>query len=227
MTLIEVIDRARSLISDPLDTSRAFPDNTSSFFRDDVLMGYHNTIQEEVQNEIVQSFEDYFTTSTFFNVVDGCATYTMPSGTIKVRRVEDARTNSPIEIRPVSLNSKETRINNYELVSSTFEGGGYYIVGNDIVLTNTPNFTDTASIKLYYVKKLSDITQATAASELPPEHHGVLVWGIVKMALFQEQSDTTKAEIEYEKRISRLRNFVENRQVQRPRVVKQFYGDVD
>lgn len=80
---------------------------------------------------------------------------------------------------------------------------------------------------MYYVKKLADVTSATDISELPPEHHGTLVYGIYKMGLIQQQADTTKAEIEFEKRLNRLKRFAEQRQIQRPRKVKSIYYDED
>ena len=91
MTLIEVIDTARFLLNEDLAASRTYPDDSSSFFKDTTLQRYFNIIQEEMQNEIIQTFEDYFLTSTFLSITAGCAGYLLPSGTIKVRRLEDVR----------------------------------------------------------------------------------------------------------------------------------------
>lgn len=225
MTLIEVIDAARGLLSEPLDTGRTFPDNTSSYWTDSLLVTYFNLVQDEIQGEIVQAYEDYFVTATFLNIVNGTAEYSLPSGTIKVIRVEDARESSPLGINPVTINDKGQDV--YHFQTSAVRGGGYYLRGEQIVFTSTPTFTNASAIRLYYVKRLVDVTAATAVSELPPEHHGVLVWGLVKYCLFQQQSDTTKADIEYDRRLTRLKKNIEVRQVQKSRRVKSVYGDVD
>jgi hypothetical protein len=226
MTLIEVIDTARALLNEDLDSARTFPDDSSSFFKDTTLRRYYNVIQEEIQNEIIQTFEDYFITQTFLSITAGCAGYLLPSGTIKVRRLEDVRGGGdPVEIRPVTLNDRGHTF--YELTSSVWKGGSYYIAGTEIVLTDTPSYSNASAIRLHYIKKLPEITSATDTSELPPEHHGTLVYGIYKMALIQQQANTDKAEIEYEKRLNRLKKYAESRQIQRPRRVKSHYYDED
>jgi len=226
MTLIEVIDVARALLNEDLDAARTFPDDSSSFFKDTTLRRYFNIVQEEVQNEIIQTFEDYFLTSTFLAITAGCAGYQMPSGAIKVRRLEDVRgSGDPVEILPVTINDRGHTF--YELTSSVWKGGSYYLAGNEIVLTDTPSYSNASAIRLHYVRKLAEITSGTNSSELPPEHHGTLVYGIYKMGLIQQQADTTKAELEYEKRLNRLKKYAETRQIQRPRKVKSHYFDED
>lgn len=227
-TLIEVIDKARNLLAEPLDSTRTFPDNTSTFFTDNILTTYHNLVQEEIQQELIQTYEDFFLTQTALNITDGCASYQLPSGLIKVRRVEDIRnqTNSdPIEIKPVTINNRDQ--NGFLLDSGSFRGGGYYLHGTQIILTSTPSFTDASAIQLHYIKKIPDVTAATATSEIPVEFHNVIVWGIVKYALFQQQGDTTIADREYEKLLAKMKRDAENRQVQRPRKVKDVYKDFD
>lgn len=223
MTLIQIIDRARDLLNEPLSTTRTFPDNSSGFWTDDALTGYVNMTQEEVQNEIVAVYEDYFTTSSFLNITSGCDTYTLPTGTIKIRRLEDTRVSDKqtVEIRPVTLNHKGEEV--YDLLSGTFIGNNYYIVGGDIVLTETPTFTNASAIKMYYSVVLDELSGSGAISGIPEQFHNILVWGCVKNALFAQQSDTNKADIEYEKRLMKLRRHAEDRQVQRPRRVKRVY----
>lgn len=221
MTLQEVIDNARNLLNEPLSTTRTFPDNTSSFFTDAILTTYHNLIQNEVQNEIVQADEDFFVTQTFLSVSANIAEYTLPTNFVKARRVEDVRNAaSPIEIWPITINQRSNMSpgglrNN----SADFRVGAYYLRGNQIVLTDTPTFTNNSAIRLHYVYRLTDIASGTSTSEIPIEHHRLLVWGVVKLALFQQQSDTALADREYEKHITRMRQEIEGRQTQRVRRV--------
>lgn len=225
MLLIEAIDKARALLNEELDQTRAFPDNTSSFWKDSTLIKYYNMIQEEVQNVMIQSYEDYFVTQTFLNIVDGCAGYQIPSGTIKIRRVEDARNTNPTEIKPVTINHKE--VVTPELGTAISVGGGYYLKGNQIVLTDTPAYTNASAVQVYYVKRLIDVTASDGESEIPNEYHNVFVYGMYRLALIQEQADPMFATIEYEKQLNKIKAYCEDRQVQRPRRVKSVYGDTD
>ena len=108
-TVVQIIDTARALINEPLESGRTFPDDTSSFFADSTLLKFFNTVQQEIANNIIDADENYFLTSTFLNITDGCSTYDLPSGTIKIKRVEDVRagsSNLPTEIRPVTINNR-------------------------------------------------------------------------------------------------------------------------
>lgn len=225
MILIQAIDKARSLLNEELDQTRAFPDNTSSFWKDSTFIKYFNMIQEEVQHVMIQSYEDYFVTQAFLNITADCAVYSIPSGTIKIRRIEDARNTNPTEIRPVTINNKD--VVTTELGTAIAVGGGYYLKGNQIVLTSTPAYTDACAVRVYYVKRLVDVTASDGQSEIPNEYHNIFVYGMYRLALIQEQADPTLATIEYEKQLNKIKTYCENRQVQRPRRVKSVYGDTD
>ena len=230
MQLIQVIDAARAMVNEPLEATRTFPDDTSSFFQDSTLLKFFNITQQEVANEIVQADEGYFETSTFLDVSAGTARYTLPSGTLRIKRVEDLRAGTrtlPQEIRPVSINARSEYIS--ETVSATVVGGGYYLQGESIVLTETPTFTNATSIRLHYIKKVSDLTdtQGTAISEVPEQYHHILVYGIVHYMLFAQQSENTTALATYRSGLADIRKTVDKRQVQRSRTVKSLYGDAD
>jgi len=228
MNLIQTIDLARNLLNEPLSACRTFPDNTSSFYTDSTLITYFNVIQDDLQNEIISEDEAFFETATYLSITDGCATYDLPSGTIKIKRVEDTRGNGqPTEIRPVTLNDKNT-YSSLDIRCATFQGGGYYLVGETITLTQTPTFGGTAAIRITYSRDLADVSAATAISSIPPQHHQTIAWGIVRYALVQGQTNTDfgdRINREYEKRLKRLREFISKRQVQRPRQVKVMSGD--
>lgn len=224
MTLLEVIDGARFLANEPLDSSRTFPDNTSSFWTDRQLITYHNMVQSDVQNEIIQSYEDYFVTSTFLNIISGCTTYVLPARFIKVRRLEDTRNvtdpNQTIEIMPVTINETYGARAYFNNASGTTTPLKYYLQGNTIRFMEAPRFTDASAIQLHYIRALADVTAASDSSEIPVEHHKLLVFGIYRYMLLQQQSDTARADLEYEKWMQKLKMQCEDRQVQRPRKVK-------
>jgi len=225
MTTIEVIDRARYLLNEPLDATRSFPDNTSTFYTDTALLHFANIVQEEVQNELIQVYEDFFLTNTFLSVSAGTAEYALPTGTIKIRRVADVGSDGTdsYALYPVTINNR--RIGNVSYTSGTINGGGYYLHGTRIVLTETPTFTDSSRIKIDYIPKLADLANSSDVSDIPSEHHGVLVWGVVSYALHQGQSDATKADLEYNKRKMEMKKQAESRQIQRSRRIKNTNGD--
>ena len=227
-----MIDASRILLNEPLSSGRTFPDNTSSFWTDSQLTTYHNLIQQELQQTIIQADEDYFVTQAYLSVVAGTAEYALPTNTIKVVRVEDNRdTSSPRELNPVTINHREVLYPpTHFLTSQATWNGGYYLRGQQIVLTDTPNYTDSAAVRVHFVRRLADVVAGSDTSELPGEHHRALVWGITKYALFQEQAGEAyvQASGEYEKMTARIQKEVEARQIQRPRRVTQsqgYYGE--
>ena len=225
MQVIEVIDLARSILNEPLDSSRVFPDNTSSFWGDTTLLSFFNIIQQEVAAEINQTYEDFFVTQTFLSIVNGTAEYTLPDKFVKMRRVEDARTTSSLEISPVTMNQRGSTLT---LItgSGTINGNSYYLRGNQIVFTNTPTFTDSAAIRLQYVQRLVDLSAGSLTSEIPQEHHRVLVWGIVKLCHYSQQANDAMINMasgEFKKQVEKLVSQCEDRQVQAPRRVIRSY----
>jgi hypothetical protein len=220
LTLIEVIDAARSLANEELDSGRTFPDNTSTFWKDSTLITYFNMVQHEVEQEIVQTFEDYFLTQTTLGIVSGCADYVLPTRFMKVRRVEDFRESEPLEIVPSTINERSPDLNPVSRVRGNYWTGGYYIRGNQIVLHDTPTFTSTAAVRMFYIRALADLSSASDSSDIPVEHHRILVWGVYKLMLTQQQTDTSTVIVEYDRLMNKLKGYCESRQIQRPRQVK-------
>jgi len=222
MTVLEIIDVARDLINEPLDSSRAFPDNSSGFWKDSTLINYLNIIQDEVQQNIVQVFEDYFLTQTSVDLVAGQKEYALPADFVKMRRVEDNRasTSRPVELMPITLNEKDNFVFPYN-DSGTSYGRGYYIKGDYLVFDFEPANAANSGVTLYYTQRVGDISAATSVSEIPLEHHKALVWGVASMALTQQQSDNNVAELKYERYLQRMKLETENRVTQRSRTVKK------
>lgn len=222
MTLIEAIDNARALLNEQLDPTRVFPDDTSSFFTDTTLMRFHNLVQAEIAAEIVETYEDYFLTSTYIDVVSGQTDYGLPADFSKIRRLEDVRQNPPREIYPIGLNEKDERTLPFD-VSGTSEQR-YYLKGTTVAFDNTPAFTTSGAYRMYYIKALADVTAGSDSSQIPAQHHRVIVWGIVKYGLIQQQSSPESlnmATVEYERGLNKMKQQVETRQLQRPRQVRK------
>lgn len=220
MTLIQVIDQARALLNEPLNTARTFPDNTSSFWTDAIMTGYHNLIQSEIQQELIQADENYFVTQTSINFVAGTGQYALPSDLVKIRRVEDIRHDpaNPIEIEPIKMSERDTD-RRFVVNSASHFQGGYYLVGTQIHFGITPVTSHASAVRLFYIQRLADVTASTNSSEIPVEYHPILVWGVVKNCLFQQQADTNMADKEYNNLMTKMKKQAEDRQIQRPRRV--------
>ena len=223
-TLIQTIDSARNLINEPLDSSRSFPDNTSSFWTDSVLTDYYNLISEEVFRELVDLDEAYFTTNTFLSIISGQAEYTLPSDLYKIKRVEDNRTTNTLEIPQIKLSEKGRAVVDLIAVQRNRDAfaNAHYILGNRIIFDITPNFTNDSAIRIHYAKRVERINSATSTNTIPPEFNNVVVWGIVKYALLQQQSEDTTSIREYERLLREMRKQGERRSIQRPRRVGEF-----
>lgn len=221
MDLITIIDGARALLNEPLDATRTFPDNTSSFYTDAVLRTYVNMIQDELVSVINQADELYFVTQSYLNIVGGTAEYAIPSGCITLKRVEDNRDPvRPSEILPTGLNQREIQ-NRFIDASGAISINNYYLRGNQIILTDTPTFTNASAVRLHWVRKLGDLSAGSETSEIPVEHHRLLIWGCVRTAIIQQQGDNPEVTREYLQGKKDLTVYVESRQKQRSRSVRR------
>jgi hypothetical protein len=226
MTLIEVIDLARNLLNEPLDSSRTFPDNSSNYFTDQVLMNYFNQTQQEIAETIRQSFEHYFVTSTTVDIVADQGEYTLNSAVMKIVRVEWISPDplAPTEIFPITFNEKD----NYQGLNATISGAGevrvYSIVGDSLSLRPLPERNINSAVRYWFDKKLTDLTAGSAISQIPPAYHEVLAWGIVKKALFQQEAlgdSIVVANNEFNRLKQEIQVWAEDRQIQRPRTVRR------
>lgn len=218
MTTIESINAVRNLLKEPLSACRTFPDDSSGFWADSVLLSYMNMVQQDVQQEIVSVYEDHFVTQTTVSIANGTTRYALPTDFLKMRKVEDIQTpTDPVPIEPTSLNqvSEYASIN----VSSNHSLGGYYLLGNSLYFENTPTFTAASAIRLHYIKRLANLSAASDVSEIPAEWHRALVWGTYNYCQTQQEADTSRSELMYEKILKKIMIQAENRQVNRPRKV--------
>lgn len=225
-TVLQVIDSARAYLKDPLDASRSFPDDSSTFFKDSDLLDWYNYTQREVQNKLLQSFENWFVTSTSITIVSGQAEYSMPSDVLKVVRVEDQEnSSSPVEVSPITLNEKDNYSN---LLSANDTDLGsvwnYAIKGNSFIFRPIPQTSTANKIKVFYSKRLPDYSSASSISELPLEYHELLVWGTVKRGLILQESTPEAMAVangEWNRLMLAMSTTSEDRQIQRPRFVKR------
>ena len=113
---------------------------------------------------------------------------------------------------------------NFLSIAGSVVAAGFAIKGNSLVLSPKPNTNATDALKLYYVKTLANITSASSIYGIPTEYHEIIVWGVVRRAMFQQQSTSESYAIandEYRRLLAEMRKGLENRQIQRPRSVRR------
>jgi hypothetical protein len=226
MQVIEIIDFARNILKSPLDAARAFPDDSSSFFSDTILLNFLNREQNVLQNKLIQSFENWFTTSCAININSGQEAYDMPSGCMRIIRMESTEDpENPREIFPMSFNDKEkystVLVNG---VTSVGQLNHYAIFGGKIYVRPKPKKSTTNGLTFFYVRKLDDLTSGTQVSDIPGEYHELLAWGIVKRGMIMQEANAEAIAIisnEYNRLYAEMAVNAEDRQSQRPRQVKR------
>ena len=229
MTLIQVIDAARQIVKDELDSARTFPNNSSSFFTDSEMTTWFNLTQKEVQNKLIQTFENFFVTSTSIDIVANQEEYSMPIDHVKIIRVEDIQnTSAPIEVYPISFNDKEryTPIFNTNITALGYVHG-YSIKGNSFIFRPRPDRSINSGVRVYYSKQIPDYVSATSCSIIPDNFHEALMWGVIRRAYAKQESTPealSMAEGNFNRLMKEMVNTAENRQVQRSRRVKRRKG---
>lgn len=229
MTVLEIIDNARKILKDQLPSTRTFPDDSSSFFQDTEMVQWLNWTQYEVQNKLVQTFENWFVTSTSISLVDGTEEYNLPCACLKVVRVEDNEaSNAPIELLPISFNDKDKYLYPAEYQYSQHgDVACYAIKGNRFVFRPRPTRSTNNTIKVYYCRRADYINTATACSIIPDEYHELLVWGVVENGMIKQEATAEAMAMVLGRRNRLVADLIttgENRQIQRSRKVKRKKG---
>jgi len=139
----------QNLISDiRIQLNQRDPNNTT--WRDDEIGLYLNDGIKRYFVELVQADEGYFTTQVDLNIVANVETIALPSDCFQVKNLWKKVTNGFI-----SLNYKNSHTMNYSTIggsSSESYFPDYSFQGNNIVLRDTPNFSETAGIRMEYLQ---------------------------------------------------------------------------
>ena len=226
MTYLEIIDSAREFLKDELDSSRTFPDNSSTTLKDTEMLKWVNWAQRERQGDLVQTYEMWFVTSTSIDLVKDQEEYLMPTDCLKVIRLENIEdTSSPQEIFPISFNDKENYYDTiYRNISNAGEPGAYAIKGNSFIFRPRPGRAAASGVRVYYSKRAEWVNCSTLCSILPEEYHELLIWDVVSKGLIKLEAtpEALTVAISEKRRLERkLITTGENRQVQTPRTVKR------
>lgn len=140
-TLQHLISKVRMMLKQP--------DRTNSFWTDDELSEYINDAVSIYFCEVTQNNEGLFTTTANLNIVANTETVALPDDFFEVRTLWRKVNNGfiPLDYR-----------NRSDEAYTTQGGQGdsfvpwYYLRQNNLVLRPTPNFSETAGLKIEYVQ---------------------------------------------------------------------------
>lgn len=128
------------------------PQNTNSAWTDEELTAYLNEAVRRYFSEVVTVAEGQFAAQVDLDVVSGVDTITLPSDFFKALIVYIARPGGAYE----ALSYRNNLTEGYSTTQATSSSGSYtpwyYFRGNSIVLRDTPQFTQTAAIRLEYIQ---------------------------------------------------------------------------
>lgn len=136
--------------------------STNSFWTDAELTSYLNEAVRRYFTEIVQYAEGQFTTTTDLNIANNTETVALPSDCFKVLRLWKKLTNG-YEIL-FYRNKFDEGYSTQGGTSSELYIPCYYFRGVSLVLRPTPNFAETAGLKLEYIQFPDEL--ATGADTL-------------------------------------------------------------
>lgn len=163
--------------------SRAKADEESGDFIGEVeLDSYINQGLRFIYGQIVQKFEDYFIVEGtvgnggLITQVSGTYSYDLPSTLQKLVVVQMRRTSTTSDDAWIRLDRTNVANNGidiyYPLREDLLHKVGYYIGGNKIFFRPVP--TEAATIKLWFVPRVTAMTSVSDVPGIPEEYHELL-----------------------------------------------------
>lgn len=125
-------------------------DPNNSLWTNNELTNYLNEAIRLYFLECVLVNEGYFTTQTDLNIVTDTQTIALPTDCFEVKVVYKKVTNGYI-VLPYQNNLMDSYSTQGGSSSDSFFPG-YYFQGNNLVIRPTPNFSETAGIRLEYIQ---------------------------------------------------------------------------
>lgn len=174
-------------------------DWTSSQVDSAINYSYH-----ELVTAVIDSFEDFYVTTTTLNSVANQQEYGssdgLPTDIVKVRRVEinsdpsnsDA---SPDRALPVNFDGVYRDLGNTNL--GVRSSPVYYLIGNGsdtkIGFLPIPDESGTDNIKIWYIPEQDDMSSGTDSPNIPyiDRYSKLIVWGAVADLLSKGQQEET------------------------------------
>lgn len=221
MTGTQAITEIRYAIDEP----------TAAAWTDAELLVYFNHAQEWAADLIENTTGDYFVTSANLNTTADTASIALPSDFRKAKRVEWINGNTSHKNAPVIWPIKwQDKIGLWYWWNITAASTGtplyYYFQGANLMLYPVPSSSVTSAIRLWYCKRLADVTAGTS-SEIPAEWHRLLVQKAALQALQKTDPFDRSAAIAKEVAASLplLLSSLSRRQIQESGAMRDVWGD--
>lgn len=173
--MAKTLSDVRSLVRSYLDEATA-ADWTNAELNTLINQRYHR-----VYTQVVTVFEDYYLTTDLFNSTANQKEYGSADGLAtdiyKIRRLEvnyDVSNANSVPMRALPISTIEIirrDLGEANIASGIRGNAGYYTFGHGsdlkIGITPTPDKTGTNAIKIWYVKKLSDLSSDSDDVNIP------------------------------------------------------------
>lgn len=209
----------------------ALDEATAAAWTDAELLVYFNHAQEWLVDVIENVNGDYFVTSANLNTTAATASIALPSDFRKLKRLEyingnTSHNNAPV-IWPIRWQDKIGLWYWWNITaSSTGTPLYYYFQGSNLMLYPVPSSSVTNAIRIWYCKRLPDVTTSTS-SEIPAEWHRLLVQKAALQAL--QKTDPFDRAKSIEKEIGGslplLLSALSRRQIQESGAMRDVWGD--
>jgi hypothetical protein len=153
------VDYTTTRLIDSVERRAGFPTRQGLYTEQDFIDFMNEAMYQEVVPEIMRVREEFFLTSTEYDIVSGQADYAIPSMAIgqKVRSVELFDPNDPYGTNFVVIGRADI-----EALGSRVGPGSsttvYYMNGNNITLYPTPQSTGTdVKLRIRYFRKPAEL----------------------------------------------------------------------
>jgi len=126
----------------------------------------------KVYSEVVNVFEEYYSTKAQTDTVDDTQEYSLPTNIYKIRRVElnynpDQENSIARRAIPVSMDSVLRDLGNSALGISVWRNPAYYIRGSIIGFIPIPTEGGTSALTLWYVKTVTELSDDGDSIDIP------------------------------------------------------------
>jgi len=206
MNLTQMLTRTRIYVDD----------RESDRYTDTELTGLLNAAQEEVQKEIDQADENYFSACQTYSVVTSANTsyeFDLPSDFKKLILAERKVDNGdPIPATWTRIQDRHDTWSDYS------DSPICYLRGNKLgVVEPATDYT----LRVWYTKRIPDLSAGTDTSEIPVEYHDLVCKYAARFMFMAENRDISKDfEGEFNQAMGRLLRHIEKRQKQTSRTVR-------
>ena len=204
-------------LSEMITRTRLYLDDTASdrFTEDTEITAFINAAQEECQKAIDEADEAYFSAVQTYTVVP-CATdleFDLKPDFKKLVLAEGLYEGVDAVQAVVVPFIGRHRAHCYVTGGEPVE----YLRGTKLgVVEPTTSYT----LRVWYTRRVPDLTSSTDESELPGEYHNLVCLYAARLGFISEHRETPQVlEREFEIEMNRMTSHIESRQLQTPRTV--------